>query len=372
MSCFDKEYYSCPDWPEYPFVVNGNSNNQLSHNVDHEYLIDLGFEILYSIKTNRRFSISGNNTFSRDVHAVTETSCDGTSTPPCLAWCYNEDEMASATISENCTITRDTIYYLDMAKQIVLYRRETETIAFSATSSETTKFKEMFGVTNYHKIKISGVKISGTEQFILVFGGERRILNEINYLKEPTWMMGSIGIPTLDRGVIYPTNCDGYDHSIQQIIVWPVPISMGIPLDLELRCLGFYDYGFEQPGVVPELVEKDGGRDFFYPSWIRESMVTDKFYASVRDRRFSIVYEDSAPIGIAPLTMPEVEHDVVPKGNAVYDSQLGKMFSFTFTDRDGVAHSVAELDGKDPKSLIINNDVTGYGDEWSYHPISIL
>lgn len=259
-----------------------------------------------------------------------------------------------------------------MAKQIVFYRHEEEKLEFRSGGPEHTPMRGKFGTSEHNMFKLKNVKIKGKEQHILILNGEEKILDGVEYEREPSWEMGPIGIPNANSGVTMPTNCDDYDPDIQQIILWVPPPSKAIPMDNEIRCKGFYDYGKEAPSGRPsELYEDDGGKDFFYPSWCR-GMIPDPHWATARTARVNMLWYHDTPRGDYVLGRPDIFVDVVPKGNVVTQEKLGTMFAFTFQNRNGVAFSAAELEGADPRQRIIDLKVTGYGNDWCYHPVSII
>lgn len=370
--CKDLDYYKCDPVSKVTTDVSNNSTSTTNHDVEHELKLDLGFIDLYSIKTKRTFSISNNNTTSKDVHHVTPTSCEGLATPPCYSWCIDTDTSYSASVSENCVITKDTIYYLDLVNQVVFFKREHEELIFSSSSDQATPMRQKFGTTYHNVLKIKGAAISGKEQHILIYGGEERILDEVIYTRSPEWFMGPIGLPNAESGVTMPTGCEAYDHDIQQILLYGTVPSKALPMDMEIRCLGFYDYGGDSPIDQGELLRPDGGgKDYFYPLWCR-SMISDPYWADVAERRYMMTWEHDTPAGGQVLQQPTINFDPVPKGNCVYHEVLGKMYNFTFQNRNGQALSIVDLNGKDPSQAIINMGVSNYGPDWAYHPIGVL
>lgn len=374
VDCKDELYYKCPDWDKVETDTAGKDHTEVSHKIDHNVKLDLGFATLYAIKTLRTFSLSGKHSYDKDIYHVVGAECIGLSVPPCYSWCYDRTDIYSSYVSENCKIEKDTIYYLDLGRQIVFYKHEEEELKFKATSSETSVMKQKFGNSVHYKLKIKDAKIKCKEQFILYMDGKQTILKEFEYKKEPQWEMGPIGLPTTNNTIVVADTetCDKYDKDIQQILLWPMPPSKATPMDFEVRCLGFYDYGNSDPMTENPLIEKDGGgKDFFYPSWCR-GMLEDSLWRRAADSRYAMTWLHIPPTGTTDYYGESIVYDAVPKGNAVFHAKLGSMYSFVFRNHEGKEFVVSNLDGNNPSEKITILQVTDTGSDWAYHPISIL
>jgi len=374
LDCQKDRYYRCPEWGKAETDVAGNDQSGVSHAISHKIEINTGLKTLYSIKTNRTFSVQGYHDYDKDIYHVWSVECGGLAIPPCFAWCYDRRDRYKSDLSEDCKIEKDTIYYIDLSRNILFYKHEEEELKFTSASTETSAMRQKWGTSIHHKLKIKGAKIKGKEEHVLIFNGQRRVLNTVIYEREPEWEMEAIGIPSLDSGVKYLDEdaCAPYrDPELQQIILWGIPPSKAIPMDPEVRCRGFYDYGSESPGAEPRLLRPDGGKDFFYPSWCR-SMMPDPMWRSAADSRVALTWDHVPPAGTTDYYGENVLYDPVPKGNAFIHTKLGDMFCFVYRNRDGEEFVVSELNGADPSGMIMALDVTGYGEDWAYHPISVV
>ena len=373
--CRKALYFRCSNMGMAKTDTGGSDHVGIVHHIDHKVEVNLGFDTLYSIKTLRNFSLQGTHTYAKKIYHVWEVTCDGLGSPPCYAWCYDRNDDYQSSMSENCKIEKDTIYYLDMSRNIVFYKHEEENLVFATTSSEISMVRTKFSTDPYYKLKIRGAKIKGKEQHILVFNGVKSIMNEVDYEREPAWSgMEAVGLPNSQGGTTYATTgeCAGYDRTIQQIILWPNPPSKASPMDMEVRCLGFYDYGSSDPGSESELNILDGGnKDYFYPSWDR-GMLEDTMWGDVRTRRYDMTWNHSAARGASDYKGETILNDPVPHGNAFFHEKLGGMYGFVFRNRDGKAFSVSAINGATVSQHIIDLGVKGYGSDWAYHPISVI
>jgi hypothetical protein len=139
----------------------------------------------------------------------------------------------------------------------------------------TATFKEFMGNGVYHKFHVIGGKWTTTQTIKLkVDGGQEQVLYTKSHTidapppksqagEDATWIYRTGGQTTLPISKDFkPIN------GLQEIIVYPNPPSLGIPNDDDLRFYGFYDYG-NMPGLESGLAIKDGGKDYWYPEWMR-------------------------------------------------------------------------------------------------------
>lgn len=357
-------------------VPTGNINNSgFSQSIVNTIGTDTS---LYQLKTNRMFSISAGIQTTKNINKL--VSYDGG-----VFQCGEEGTTsASATIKEDCSIFKRIPYYIDRTNNIYVVKEISEKLNFEVTSNKVAVFRQAYGNMSFNKILIKkGNNVKGSEKFYLIRSGVKSILAETTYEFNPFGITGPQRIYGLNGAVVEQDNRYGApEPDVAQVICFPLPPSLGIPLDPDIAAYGFYDYmGLEEGtgGQFSKLTEDDGGQDFFYPAWCR-AMETDPTWQETRTRRFELNFPG---VGIPK---PELRKNVAwrPIDPEVYSFPFG---SFAIDKDDNYIYSsLLEFSPKakgeikiihqssigDLKKAIFTNNNIDITDNWIMTPVTPL
>lgn len=333
----DKVYPQCGDGENVTIPVSNTSSNSIKQNIDMSFGVKFwdGFSICVEL-IKRKFLIESKSNWSKKIHYLAKADCEGLGVPPCFSECSDFSEEYNGSISEDCTIIKTKIFYLDKANQFCLYEIVKEELKFEANSTDVAIFKEPWSNAKYSMMKIKGAKIRRTSMVNMQYRWENILLFANTIEREPEWRRLS-----------------GSAEDVQQIIIFPLPAGKGIPLTPEVKEKGFYDYNDKQSG--PELVKLDGGKTFFYPSWIR-SMLPTEAYKRMRDYYATKFYDKDHKADI--YLTPELWVADGPVGNAVFSLEYGILGSFALLLETGAAFTVNfYVTPKDYRKIIEQNEM---------------
>lgn len=288
MSCACGNYVDCGD-SEIEVATYGSAD-QFSHSYTNT--VDGNDVMGVYQRTSRQFHVS--HGWDRSIDPGYVMSGCGSDAPMML--CNNaNDAVPSSSCSESCLREVNVPWYWDRKNGIYVWKRVQEELSFSIASSSVAIFKMKFGQGYFHKIIIpKSVRTSGIEQFLMVKGGVKSVLAEVEYSYSPfpvpdgggaTW--GLYGNTVLRTAVPDTEN-------VACILLFPTVPKQAIALDNDVIAYGFYDYNSVEGGFVESSLPKDdGGKDYFYPYWCRQ-MPTDPLWRSVADQRYDVIYSAGA------------------------------------------------------------------------------
>jgi len=258
----------------------------------------------------------------------------------------------SAFNSEDCVIESNIPYFIDRQKELYIWKNIKETVAWGISSNKMAAFKTKWGISKFHKICIpTSVQGEGVEQFIMSYKGAETILGKKSYNwcpfpcnDMPGGVWGLYGNVVDQSGTIPDT------PNVRQILLFPNPPKLGIPLDNDVKHYGFYDYNATEAGFVESsLPHDDGGKDYFYPYWCR-SMSPDRLWRETADIRYEVIYSgaktepggSTSPgmnlSGVTSWVSPPPDYFEFPVGNmAISTDGASEVISLVlaFSDRAG-------------------------------------
>lgn len=289
-------------------------------------------------------------------------------------WCFDgwTTNQRSYRATEDCTITRSTIHYLDLRYNVCLYRKNIEKIKFNATSSWYNTFKGPWGYVYPGRVILYGGGKKNwdnncTEEWHLVVDGVDRTISTAHY--EPIAEMKAFASDGSDT--LFDSNYPNIADKDVDLIIHPSPPSSSDvhAWDDEVRYHGYYSY---KGGVNGQNWIPDGGcGDYFYPAWCR-ALQEDPFWKAAAARRYDIVlnqdYEDSTTYTPAI----GVTVDPLPRGTFVRHPIVGDVWQFLVGKRDGNYHLETS---PNVNALILDslskNGVTPLNGTMLYYPIGV-
>lgn len=289
------------------------------------------------LKFTREFEVSWQEQGTKDTTAIVRTSegefsCGGTGS-------YRQ----SGNLREYCRQEWVIPMYLNHEDEVFVYRRFIETVSFNVSAHPVKcRYK---GGGSYWKfvVKKTGGKeaLVGEEEFHVVHKGEDTLVNRVTWDRNPFPETSPQGVWGLYGDVNIALRDEPHDDDVRIILLFPAPPSRGIPQDFgdestypSVMMYGFYDYneigeGFERIGDA--LGELDGGKDMFYPAWLRamkENPIMEAWAAERWDYRWNKVAPppDGSWVPSEPETYPW------PFGSFVIDPDGNYFFSGLYLD----------------------------------------
>ena len=323
-------------------TVQGSTtgSGSTSHNINIKQsalIMGINYDLMSFIRT---FNINENQSGDSGITAMVST---GDGYFPCTS---GATLRISGSVSENCVQSLIIPMYLNLTDKIFVYEKRVETIQFSVGASpHVCYFQTKWGLQGFAKYV---VKAAGTEylqinqEFHVVQDGVDNLIHSASQNKNPFQDVGVEATWGLYGNAIYNTNAETPDPTVRQILVYPIVPSGAIPWD---RCgaacapsvnnYGFYDYNAMEGGFTPTtLGADDGGKDFYYPYWLRQ-MTTNSIMRELADIRWAHnwLHEN---IDNGDWTPPEPATYSWPFGSFVKDSAGNYIHSAIFTDINGV------------------------------------
>lgn len=198
----------------------------------------------------------------------------------------------TCTQSEDCVFETNTLYYIDRQRDIFVWKNVKEELRWSADSGgKTAKFRLKFGTGYFHKICIKNtVKTTGKETFWMSVKGTRTELASQSYEYNPFPMTEGGGATWGLYGNTIQRSATPDTSNVSCILLFPTVPKQAIPQDNDVIAYGFYDYNSTEGGFIESsLPRDDGGKDYFYPYWLRQ-MPTDQLWRSTADSRYAVIY----------------------------------------------------------------------------------
>lgn len=318
MGCLCDKFIDCKD-PKIEVGVVDESAGYSHTYTKQVAATNLPFQ--YTYKVNRVFNVTyGWDRSINITHIVkgdcgqgfSETSCGNAATA-----------NASSSQSELCEIELNIPYYIDRKHNIYIWKNIKEKLQWNVLSTDTAAFKLKFGTGYFHKICVPNtVKTIGSEEFFLFKDGTTELLAKQEYEYNPfpsgegssTW--GLYG-NTITQAAEPETN------DVAMILLFPLVPKQAIPLDSDVIFYGFYDYNSIAAGFVESsLPEDDGGKDYFYPYWLRQ-MPADPIWRNAADVRYSTTKNTGSIsiVGTTDWVQPEPIVNQFPFGSLCVDSE---------------------------------------------------
>jgi len=318
-----------------PYESSNNSSEVLSHLKDTEWSMLVGGEKIILSSRKRTFSLSVSAskqwTNAKFIHADNESG---------FALCATESGVESGGVSENATFIDSEIFFCDPSIGVLFWKEKKDTCIFTGNNVGLAAFMTPAGVIHPHKLRVEKVKIDTVETYSLIANGTHEVVEIINST--------------------FTCNAPLY-------LVWPMPPSMGICLDPELKLYGFYDInaGGSEEGNARAM--KEGGKDFYYPEWL-QLMGVNKIpdVQDALERYYAYWLGDGdQPTTIMIPTIPPSS----PRGNAIKDSSGRIVMSF-HADKINV-NRIYEPDPKDATKLIMT-DISSLFLKTPIYPVGIV
>lgn len=344
------------------------------HNINTDYTMNFNGRIIPLVKTTRKYKHQFSRVYSMPTDIKRYSSY--------YLGCNWTDPEWKTSISEDCVIEKSTLHHLDQTNKVLLYRYVKEQVKF-AKSVEVKGFDEnvirqgtarfraggqIGSVEYFNKVMVPITKsiATGVEEWRLIIGDTEKVISKVEYdINVMPW-----GGPQSYLDVVtgqYVDKCEDPNGPALSIFVFPPPSSRDMPLDLDIFCNGFYDYGSD-PST---LDEQDGGfKDMFYPQWCR-ALHLDPFWQAAINPRISMGgIDDSFTESDSKYVPPPPTVDPIPRGSFVKHPVLKEMYQFLTTSRNG-ENTITTY--PDINKLIEQNLGKGLalGENTLYYPISL-
>lgn len=326
------------DDPDCPYWTSTVGERSYSFPIQSETTIDMWGNVLYLYKVDRQLN------YGYTVSAKRATDCD----PP--------ERFGTSSISESCTYIETEVHYLNQTEQVAVYTEKTITLSFTNSSNEFAALAVGSAPVWFLKLPAGAVTYSIDSKVVLLKGSEKLI--------QDSYQQSS----TADTKLFF-------------LLPTPDPrFAGGIPMDAEIKQYGFYNQYescFDAALNPDSKVALDGGRDMFFPEWLR-NFVKDPNTEQHRNQRFSwCVGENFEPGSRAMPWSPSVISPV-PCGSYAKHPEWGEMYNFFVR---AVSHSGMLNIKSDNLDNAIISEVNNYqqdgekdvlGDYTLYYPISLV
>lgn len=259
-------------------------------------------------------------------------------------------------ISEDCTYTESVLHYVNQTDQVALYTTKLIKVSFANSSSAFASLAVGGFPVHFLKLPMGGFTYSIETSVILRKCSEELIQDTYKHTS------------TTDTKVFF-------------LLPTPDPrFAGGIPMDAEIRTYGFYNQYescADAANNPDSKVMLDGGRDMFFPQWLR-SIVKDPFVMQHRDFRSLIcatgvfVPQNVTSVWNPPKVSP------IPCGSYVKHSEWGEMYNFFVkaVSHDGMLNiksdNFDELIMSEVNTYLPEGEKEVLGPETIYYPISLL
>lgn len=321
-------HYTCGETFERPISRYSNARVTQTRNRKTSFMLG-GTEIIVN-QVYRNFELDIDSNWHYDTGAFLIPMSGG---PVLCATIINDDDHS---VSEDYRCTNTVLYFLDTRYNNAIGKEVIEKLTFSYSGSEMCGFNEYMGTEWYHKFPITNCVIETTTNYFVVIGGTKTTLKTESSSR-----------------VAY-----GPDNPL--ILVYFNPPANATPW---LNCediiqYGFYDY---HTGGSQELIQSDGGDDFYFTDWMRlignASRTQDQLDAA---QRYDAYYlRQGAPASQA-FSNPGIFTDSTPVGSITRDKDGNVFYSVTL---DGVAYNFL-TDGNLPELF----PLVGTG---QYYPVGL-
>jgi len=314
------ECFSAPD---------GSDSTSMGHNISTDYSITVSGVVIPALDTKRIFSAGAYHNTTAPTPTKVYMVDGGT------FWCFSSagSSGSSYKMKEDCTVISSTLHYLDLRYGVCLYRKNTETVKFDVSTSQTNSFKDPWQMETVGSIKLfGGAKKNWTnlckEEWFMVKDGVSRLIASSQYQS-----LGTMDEYAKDHGSLFDPTYTGVSDLELIIDLGPVSSSDSIPWDDELRFHGHYSYR-GNPEFDDNHVKADGGcRDYFYPAWCR-GLQEDPVWKAVADSRYMLSWSANQPVTRNDYTPPPITVDPLPTGAFAKHPKVGEVWQFLINKHD--------------------------------------
>ena len=246
--------------------------------------------------------------------------------------CGTKTGSSNGSISEDAIFTDSEIVYLDHINNIAIWRELRQECKFQLTTDRIATFKVAYGTFYAHWFEVIPV-IQQVERWYTLVNG---VLEEIDSEES------EIHLP--------PYN-----------ILWPKPPSLASPSDAPAT---FYDYN---AGDL-ELAELDGGKDFYYPDWLRMMGIDKSVDQAEAEDRFNAYFLSAERSETEVYPMPKLGY-ARPWGNAAKDAEGNILLSCRTKNK-----TVNKLYLNDEDKTVIDLNTTGIleGESLKLYPVGLI
>lgn len=319
MACDCSNYIDCED----PRIEVGTADEVagFTHTYTNEVTVT-NLPFLFTSKIDRTFSVSYGWDRSIDITHVLKGDCSATVKEMS---CGNVDTAKSASSqSESCVVEINIPYHIDRQRGVYVWKNVKETLQWTSTSTDTAKFKLKFGLGYFHKICVPNtIKTKGKETFFLHHKGVIEELASAEYEYNPFPETEGGGSTWGLYGNTIQQTAEPDTPNVAMILLFPLVPKQAIPQDNDVIAYGFYDYNATAGGFTEtSLPEDDGGKDYFYPYWLRQ-MPIDSVWRSTADTRYDVIYSTGKMnlAGTTSWVQPEPQTNPYPFGSFCLDSE---------------------------------------------------
>lgn len=210
--------------------------------------------------------------------------------------CYLDDWTFYADLAESYQCIDTEILYLDMRYNLAVFRRTTESMKFGDHSDDAIKFRGTWGDYYLHKFVFEDIKFTVKDEIVLVKDGVETVLHTDNYER-------------------------GYGDTLN--------------LAMPDQPAGDYPYEDFDYYVMADHVEVDGGRDLYWPDWLKKlGELNQALDQEERTRRYDFFYlpENLAakPRSGEAISMPTVAQHGFPFGSVAVNADGYMLLSALF------------------------------------------
>jgi hypothetical protein len=334
-----KEIDPCLRWPDIEYIWDSGDTQNIVHSKDIKTDLKVGSTVIPLRTRKREFSLDKHDELIKEDLSIIYDLQDYDSE------CYTRRDIYSLSINENISITDSDIYILDTDHNNCFWKEYNAVCLFNKTSTDSARFNAPSNT--YHKWILGGITADVTITWKLMINGVVTTLLSESYTKQ-----------------LYSS-----DHPL--IILWPIPLITGIPVDEDIINYGyFYDYfAYGEQG----LIRQDGGADFYYPEWHRMIGLHHEEDQEDAYRRYDYTW-GSDPNRKASYQMdsprPAINGPNDPRGSIVRDFRGNTFSSVTVTKVDGTLVHFNKLVDKDGKEINIPDTIPG--SDLRYYPVGLI
>ena len=268
--------------------------------------------------------------------------------------CGSATRQGTSSISESCVYTETEFHYINQTDKIALFTTKTITYSFSNTSNEFAALAVGSAPVWFLKLPMGAITVKQSHQVIFLKDQQKFIQDE--YISDST-----------------------SDSKTFFLLPTPDPrFAGGIPMDDEIKRYGFYNQYESCYDAGPESkTALDGGRDMFFPAWLR-AFVKDRNVIAHRNKRFIICQSNKFdPINETTNWSPSILSPI-PCGSYVKHPEWGEMYNFFVPAVSHGGMLNIKSDNLDTKIVDAANAYNPVGGDYTireqtlYYPISLV
>lgn len=334
----EKELDPCLTLPDVEYIWDSGDTQNITHSKDIKTDLQVGSTVIPLRTRKREFSLNKHDELIKEDLAIIYDLQDYDSE------CYTRKDIYELTISENISITDSDIYILDTENKNCFWKEYSAVCSFNKTSTDSARFNAP--ANTFHKWILDTITADVTIAWKLMINGVVTTLLTEAYTKPL------------------------YSPAHPLIILWPIPLSTGIPVDADIIKYGyFYDYF---AGGEEGLIRQDGGADFYYPEWHRMIGLHHEEDQEDAYRRYDYTW-GSDPNRQASYQLaspkPAINGPADPRGSIVRDFAGNTLASVTVTKVDGTLLHINKLVGKDGQDMPLPAALPG--ENLRYYPVGL-